>query len=121
MKCEFSRIFIPQAVLDEWSVGEGILLNGDVLTLAPSGWQYQVTPAVHIQKCSSGQDAHGLVGKVRREEDLRGEGAEVYQGSVVWGEDAYDGAPGFLASRILGANEPPKDAELLAKFVLEKI
>lgn len=119
MNWAFPRIFIPQAVLDEWSVGEHILLNDDVLTLEPSGWRYRITPAIHVEKLASGADRRSIVGKVKREEELTKEGAEVYLGSVVWGEDAYEGVPGFLGERL--AAEDGKDVDVLAQFVLEKM
>jgi hypothetical protein len=127
----FARLFVPQAVLDEWSVGEMILLNGDELTLTPSGWRYRLRPAVHVQKCASGTDGRGIVGQVRLEETLKNEGAEVYQGSLVWGDDAYEGAEGFLAERVDVAPPSPRtrkdkdegqqDVEILTQFLLDKL
>jgi hypothetical protein len=135
MKSVFARIFVPQAVLDEWSVGEHILLNGDEVTLSPSEWRYRLTPAVHVGTCASGHDTRGIVGKICRDEDLKKGGAEVYLGSLVWGEDAYEGTPGFLAVRVDsgvprafrsgpgGAKGPreEKDVEMLTKLVLENM
>jgi hypothetical protein len=131
MTSSFARLFLPQAVLDEWSVGEMILLNGDELTLIPSGWRYRLRPAIHVQKCASGTDGRGIVGRVRLEENLKKEGAEVYQGSLVWGDDAYEGTPGFLAERLDIAPASPgtrkdeeegqKDVEVLTRFLLDKL
>jgi len=123
MVCTFTRIFVPQSVLDEWSVGEHILIDGNDMILSPSGWRYRLTPAIHIQKCVSGSDPRGLVGKARPEEALKGEGAEVYLGSVVLGEAAYEGVPGFLAHRLdaVKGKTDGKDVEVLTKFLLDNI
>lgn len=100
MNNPFSRLFIPQAVLEEWSVGESLLLDGEnVATLSPSNWKYKLSPAVHVTACVSGRD-RGLVGRVRREDDLRRLGAEVSMGTVLWEDEAYEGVEGFLAERI---------------------
>lgn len=119
MDSSFARLFVPQAVLDEWSVGEHILLDGEVLSLSPSGWRYRLRPAIHVQKCVSGQDHRGVVGKVWLEEKLREGGAELYQGSIIWGDDAYEGVAGFLAERLEAGQR--KDTEVLADFLLEKL
>src|SRR5947207_2115591 len=123
--CTFARIFVPQAALDEWSVGEQILLQGEFLVFEREGWRYSLASAIHVEKCASGADNRGLLGKVKREEDLRNAGAEVYLGSVVWGDDAYEGSSGFLAERADLSHDtqptPTKDVEMLTKFVLEKL
>jgi hypothetical protein len=105
----FSRIFISQAVLEEWSIGEQLILDEhNVATLTPSEWRYRLLPAVHIATCLTGDDPRDLVGKVKLEEDLREAGGEVAMGTVVLGDEAYEGTPGFIAQRVSepGADDP---------------
>ena len=96
----FEHIFIPQAVLEEWSVGENLIVDGDTATLSPSEWRYRLIPALHVQTCAAGNDTRALVGHVRRCEDLRAGGADVSGGSVVWGDEVYDGVEGFIGERL---------------------
>jgi hypothetical protein len=109
MNLLFGRIFISQAVLEEWSIGEQLILDEhNVATLTPSEWRYRLLPAMHISMCLTGEDPRDLVGKVKLEEDLREAGGELAMGTVVLGDDAYEGTSGFLAQRLgdPGANDP---------------
>lgn len=100
MITSFTQIFIPQAVLEEWSVGENVLVDGDTATLSPGEWQYRLVPAVHLLMCATADDTHDLVGRVRRVQDLRDAGADISGGSVVWGDDVYEGVDGFIGERL---------------------
>jgi len=48
----------------------------------------------------AGNDTRALVGRVRRSEELRVGGADVSGGSVVWGDEVYEGIEGFIGERI---------------------
>src|SRR5258706_9140219 len=96
MTTPFAQLFIPQAVLEEWSVGEHIIVDGETATLSPSEWRYRLVPALHVQACVAGNDTRGLVGRVRRQLDLPTRGAHVSGGALVWGDEVYEGVEGVI-------------------------
>ena len=101
MSLPFARIFISQAVLEEWSIGENLVLDeNNVATLTPSDWRFRLEPAVYVTTCLTGDDPRGLVGKVKLEGELKAAGAEVVMGTVVFGDDAYESMEGFIGERV---------------------
>ena len=96
-----NRVFFPQTALDQWLSEGKVELTGDELTVKPESRRYRILEAARIvREVAGGPDAAGLVGKVKTLKHLADLGADVLEGSMVLGENAYDVVPGFLASPV---------------------
>jgi hypothetical protein len=94
------RIYVSQAMVDAWLGAGRTRLDGDLLRLPAEAGAISLylNPAVHVERIDgSDADTHGLVGTVRSTQELALLGAELYDASVVLGEQAYTVRPGFLA------------------------
>lgn len=120
------RLFLPQAKLEEWLLEEVADLQGDRLVLSKTKEQFPATPAVHFRQLAGGQDAKGLLSKVKTQAQLDQLGAEKMAGSVLLGETAYEVVEGYVVelSGPKPSAPPPKpsgEADLLADFLLGKL
>jgi hypothetical protein len=120
------KLFLPQAKLEEWLLEEVADLQGDQLVLSKTKERFPATPAVHFRQLAGGQDAKGLVAKVKTQAQLDQLGAEKMAGSVVLGETAYEVVEGYLVeatapSAAAPAPKPVGEADLLADFLLGKL
>lgn len=89
--------FMAQETLDVWLAEERVSLDGEVLKLLPDGPAFLLTTAVYFQaEVSTGEDPHGLVGRVKAYAKLAEIGGEHAPGSVVIGDNAYEVRDGFL-------------------------
>jgi hypothetical protein len=132
-----NRVFFAQAALDVWLADGAIDLTGAELTISAEARRYRLAEAAHVVKEVTGSpDPHELVGRVKSKHYLEELGAELMEGSMILGDNAYDVVPGFLATPVgsfddfLASPEhaalrdamSPKDAssdeELLKRFVL---
>lgn len=96
------KLFFSQDLIDSWCDGEKVNMEQNVLTIqGPEGSkQYQLTPACRFIKVSDGgPDPHQLTGTVQTQEELSRKGADVYLGSCIMGETAYDVEPGYVAEK----------------------
>ncbi len=94
-------LFVSQALLDAW-VGQGrVDVDGDRIALLrghSAGRRYVLEPAARfLRLAGGGEDALGLVARVKTMVQIRELGGEVLADSVVVGEAAYEIEPGFLA------------------------
>lgn len=92
-----SRIFLSQEALDTW-IGEGRAdIQGDVLIDKVGNRRFQLLEGVRfLSEVSGGDDAEGLVGRVKDLVQLAAMGGEYMSDSVVLGELAYEVQPGFV-------------------------
>ena len=109
-------LFVPQNVLDKWSDKGRVEVKGHVLTLIREKKSFQLTSAVRFVKMEAGEDAKGLLQKVKTLDALKQMGAEHYQESVILGESAYQVQQGFLAD----ANELRRAAALSQRAAEKK-
>jgi hypothetical protein len=133
-----NRVFFAQTALDLWLADSTIELTGTELTIPSEARKYRLAEAAHIVKEVTGSpDANELVGKVKSTHYLEELGAEVMQGSMILGDNAYDIVPGFMATPIgafdeflkspehaavrsaSASKEARTDEELLARFSQE--
>jgi hypothetical protein len=120
------RLFLPQTQLEEWALEDKADVRDGQLVVTGEEGVYPVTPAVHFVQLVSGEDAQGLVTKVKTEEQLQGLGAEQMADSVLLGEAAYEVVPGYLAqvpgpSAAPSEGKPGSETDLLAAFLLNKM
>jgi len=131
-----NRVFFPQAALDEWIADDRVDLRNDELTIKSENRKYRIIEAVHILREVTGQpDVHELVGKVKSRAFLSELGAEILEGSVVIGDNAYDAETGFVGAPVGSFAEfrkhtPPatvlaraitSDEDLLAAFLKQRL
>jgi hypothetical protein len=131
-----NRVFFAQTGLDLWLADSAVELSGTELTLTSEARKYRLAEAAHvIREVTGAADANELVGRVKSTQYLEELGAEVMQGSMILGDNAYDIVPGFMATPIGGFDEflasaerkerasgntdkdPTNDEELLVRFV----
>lgn len=122
------RLFLPQAQLEEWALEDKADVKDGVLVVTGEEGVYPVTPAVHIVQLVTGEDANGLVAKVKTEAQLESLGAEQMADSILLGETAYEIVPGYVAEVSVSPSDagtadgkPGSEAELLAAFLLNKM
>lgn len=94
------RIFVAQALVDQWLAEGMIQLDGELLRLASGAAPTSlfITQAVYFEQVDGDdQDPYQVVGCVKSSLELVQMGAEHFDTSVVLGELAYTVVPGFLA------------------------
>ncbi len=91
------RIFVSQQRMQQWTEDGKVSIESNLMILPTLGKSFRLTEAVHITKVvSEGGDPHGLVGRVKTQEQLRELAAEVYHSSLLIGETAYECEQGFI-------------------------
>jgi len=96
-----NRVFFPQAALDVWLADSLVELTGTELTIASEARKYRLAEAAHvIREVTGSPDANELVGRVKSTHYLEELGAELMEGSMILGDNAYDVIPGFMATPI---------------------
>jgi hypothetical protein len=130
-----NRLFFAQPALDLWLADGAVDLTGTELTLTAEARRYRLAEAARIVREVTGSpDAHELVGHVKSTHYLEELGAELMEGSMILGDNAYDVVPGFLATPIgsfdefivspehlqkrdaMSPKEAQSDEELLQRF-----
>jgi hypothetical protein len=96
-----NRLFFPQDALDQWIVDEAVELSANELTLLADARRYRIAEAVHVKREVTGApDPHELVGKVKSRAFLLELGAEIVEGSMLVGDNAYDVVTGWMGSPV---------------------
>lgn len=91
-----NRVFFPQACLDQWGVEGKIEVTPTELVILPEGRRYELTEVVRIVvEVTGATDPHGFIGKVKTKTELATMGAEILEGSMILGDNAYDVVPGW--------------------------
>ena len=130
-----NRVFFPQGALDEWIADDRVDLRHDELTIRSEGRKYRIIEAIRVlREVTGGPDANELLGKVKSRAFLNELGAEILEGSMILGDNAYDVVPGFVGAPIGSFAEHRKsipetavvrslttDEDLLATFLTSKM
>ena len=96
-----TRVFFPQTNLDEWLGEDRVELKGEELMLKSEGRRYRIIEAVRVTREVTGaDDPHELLGRVKTRAFLSELCAELLEGSMVLGENAYDVVQGFVGAPI---------------------
>jgi hypothetical protein len=97
-----ARLFISADQMDRWT-GEGkVSLQDDLMTLPAMGRSFKLRTAVRFLSVIEGGDAHGLVGRVKTDEQLAEMGGEHYGASVIMGDVGYECEEGFIGLPVDG-------------------
>lgn len=90
------RIFVSQRRVQVWTEEGRIAIEGNIMNLPELGRAFKLTEAFFVQRqVSEGPDPHKLVGRVKTRSQLAAIGAEVFLNSLIVGNTAYEGEPGF--------------------------
>jgi hypothetical protein len=130
-----NRVFFPQAALDDWIADDRVDLQHDELTMRSEGRKYRIIEAIRVlREVTGGPDANELLGKVKSRAFLNELGAEILEGSMILGDNAYDVVPGFVGAPIGSFADHRKsipesstvqglstDEDLLATFLTSKM
>lgn len=132
-----NRVFFPQAALDEWVADDRIDLKNDELLIKSESRRYKIIEAVRVlTEVTGAADHHEVIGKVKSRAFMNELGAEILEGSMILGDNAYDVVPGFVGAPVGTmaehrkapeapeeplANAPKTDEELLAAFLATKL
>lgn len=123
------KLFLPHKTLEDWMVAEKADLQDGKLLVTEGKATHPVAPAVHFAKLVSGEDTHGLLGRVKTSPQLAAINAEHFQDSCIVGESAYEVVEGYITEVTAAppAKADPKkktaspEADLLAAFILDKL
>ena len=96
-----NRIFFPQLALDQWGIDDKIDLSQNELILLSEGRRYKVEESVRVvREVSGADDEHKLIGKVKSKAFLASLGAEIFENSMILGDNAYDVVPGWAGAPV---------------------
>jgi len=121
-----NRVFFPQDALDLWAADDRVEVTPDELVLRAEGRKFKVVEAVRVLREVTGTaDPNELVGKVKSRAYLAELGAELLEGSMIIGDNAYDVVPGFVGApaspfedfRKASPGPAASDEEILQRFV----
>ena len=97
-----ARLFISADQMDKWT-GEGkVSLQDDIMALPALGRSFKLRTAVRFLSVIEGADSHGLIGRVKTDEQLAELGAEHYGASVILGDVGYECEEGFIGLPVDG-------------------
>jgi hypothetical protein len=97
-----ARLFISADQMDRWSAEGKVTLQDDVMLLPAMGRSFQLRTAVRFLSVVEGSDAHGLIGRVKTDEQLAEMGGEHYGASVIMGDVGYECEEGFIGLPVDG-------------------
>lgn len=123
------KLFLPHKTLEDWMVSEKADLSDGKLVVSEGKTTHPVSAAVHFSKLVSGEDAQGLLGRVKTTAQLSALKAEHFQDSCIVGEAAYEVVEGYItevqaapAAKGDGKKKTGSpEADLLAAFILDKL
>ena len=90
------RMFIAQRTLEAWLETGSVQVDNNVVILENLGRSYDLTPAVRFVRVLPEGAAPDVVGKVLTEVRIAELGGELMEGSVLFGETAFEVEPGFV-------------------------
>ena len=93
-----ARLYISADQMDRWTHEGKVSLQDDVMTLPAMNRSFRLRAAVRFLSVVEGADEHGLIGRVKSDEQLAQIGAEHYGASVIMGDVGYECEEGFLGT-----------------------
>jgi hypothetical protein len=116
-----TKIFFPQASVDQWAIEGTLELTPTELVMVAEGRRFSIAEAVRVLVEVTGTpDPHGIVGKVKTRASLEALGAEIFEGSMVLGENAYDVVEGWMGS-LVPKSGIPETSELSVEGLLGRL
>ena len=98
-----ARLFISADQMDRWSAENKVTLEDDIMSLPALNRSFKLRTAVRFLSVIEGADAHGLIGRVKTDEQLAEMGGEHYGASVIMGDVGYECEEGFIGLPVDGS------------------
>lgn len=96
-----ARIFVSQRRIQQWTEEGRIVIDGNILNLPELGRTFRMTEAFHVERVvSEGGDTYRLTGRVKTRGQIGTLGGEVFLNSLIIGDAAYEGEPGYIGEVI---------------------
>lgn len=97
----FTKVFLPQDLVDSWITADKVELAGEFMTFRGSRVALRLVPGFYFDHVAGGLDeGHQLLGRAKSKAAVAALGAEVYMNSIILGETAYEVEAGFVAKPI---------------------
>lgn len=91
------RIFVSQRRVHQWTEEGRVSVDGNTMNLPELGRTFKLTEAFFVERVvSEGGDAFKLTGRVKTRAQIAALGGEVFLNSLIIGDAAYEGDPGFV-------------------------
>jgi hypothetical protein len=97
-----ARLFISADQMDRWNAEGKVALQDDIMSLPALNRSFKLRTAVRFLSVIEGADAHGLLGRVKTDEQLAEMSAEHYGASVIMGDVGYECEEGFIGLPVDG-------------------
>ena len=95
------RIFVSQKRVQQWTEEGRVHIEGNQMTLPEMGRMFRLSEAFYVERAvSDGGDVLGLKGRVKTRNQIAQLGGEVFLNSLVIGDAAYEGDPGFVGEQM---------------------
>lgn len=95
------RIFVSQKRVHQWTEEGRVSIEGNLMTLPDLGRVFRLTEAFFVERAvSEVGDTLKLAGRVKTRGQIASLGGEVFLNSLVVGDAAYEGDPGFVGEAI---------------------
>ena len=91
------RIFVSQKRVQQWTEEGRVHIEGNQMTLPELGRMFRLTEAYYVGRAvSDGGVVLGIKGRVKSRNQIAQLGGEEFLNSLVIGDAAYEGDPGFV-------------------------
>lgn len=91
------RIFVSQRRVQQWTEEGRVAIDGNQMSLPELGRTFRLTEAFFVQRAvSEDGDQFKLAGRVKTRTQIATLGGEVFLNSLIIGDTAYEGDPGFI-------------------------
>ena len=95
------RIFVSQQRVQQWTEEGRVSVEGNIMNLPELGRTFRLTEAFFVERVvSEGGDAFKLTGRVKTRVQIAALGGEVFLNSLIIGDAAYEGDPGFVGEAL---------------------
>jgi hypothetical protein len=95
------RIFVSQKRVQQWTEEGRVAIDGNQMTLPELARTFKLTEAFYIQRAvSEDGDQFKLAGRVKTRTQIATLGGEVFLNSLIIGDTAYEGDPGFIGEPV---------------------
>ena len=98
------RIFVSQRRVQQWTEEGRVAIDGNQMSLPELGRTFRLTEAFYVQRAvSEDGDQFKLAGRVKSRTQIATLGGEVFLNSLIIGDTAYEGDPGFIGEPVVAA------------------
>lgn len=105
------RIFVSQRRIQQWAEEGRSVIDGNTLNLPELGRPFRLLEAFHVERVvSESGDPYKLTGRAKTRAQIGTLGGEVFLNSLIIGDVAYEGEPGFIGEALPTTKQAPPPA-----------